>query len=93
MGIVHVGSFAASSQSVKSTKVPGTLFRTVGGPISEYGARLASKRFTAVMCDEWGTPGKARPGCTPKEVELKLKAKDVVPKEMFATAQNQGWLE
>ena len=53
---------------------------------------LASKRFTAVICAEGGTPGKERKGgprCTPKEVELKLEVKDVVPKERFATAQNQ----
>jgi len=39
-------------------------------------------------------PGrKVRPRCTPKEVELKLKVKDVVPKERFSTAQNLGWQE
>jgi hypothetical protein len=45
-----------------------------------------------VICAEGGTPGKERKGgprCTPKEVELKLEVKDVVPKERFATAQNQ----
>ena len=36
---------------------------------------------------------KVRPRCTPKEVELELKVKDVVPKERFSTAQNLGWQE
>jgi hypothetical protein len=46
------------------------------------------------MCEKGAHPGKeVEPRCTPKEVELKVKVKDVVPKERFATAQNQDWQE
>ena len=47
-----------------------------------------------MMCEKWGTPGRVvRPRCTPKEVELKLKVKEVVPNERFAAAQNPDWQE
>ena len=56
MGIVHIGSFAASSQSVKSTKVPVALFRIVGGAIWEYGPRLG-----ADYVDSWQMPQNPSP--------------------------------
>jgi hypothetical protein len=46
------------------------------------------------MSKKWGAPGKeARTGCAPRRAELKLKVKEVVPKENFASVQNRDWQE